>query len=80
MNNYLLRSIKGEKDLLENIPCLSEIDVNTQDKVWCFAGLEHGLNPFGKLPIRNQTQTINKKMVKYLFINIENIVMGFLLV
>ncbi len=61
MNNYLLRSTKGEKDMLENIPCLSEIDVNTQDKIWCFASLEHSLNPFGKIPIKNQVQTVNKK-------------------
>ena len=61
MREFLLRSFKGENIMLKDLSCLHDIDVNTQDEKWCFAGLEYGINPFGKLVKQAQKQIINKK-------------------
>ena len=43
-------STRGETDLMMYLPFLTEIIVGTlDDKQWCMATSEFGLNPFGKL-------------------------------
>ena len=49
MREFLLRSVEGESKMLKNLSFLTETDVHTQDEVWCLAGPEHSINPFGKL-------------------------------
>ena len=62
MREFLLRSVEGESKMLKNLSFLTETDVHTQDEVWCLAGPEHSINPFGKLI--KQRGTINKKTGK----------------
>ena len=45
----LLLGLKGEKDMMANVPCLTMLDVDTGETRWCLAGMEHSMNPFGKL-------------------------------
>lgn len=46
---FLLRSTRGELDLMTYLPFLTEQDVATKKARWCIAAAEYDLNPFGKL-------------------------------
>jgi hypothetical protein len=46
---FLLRSTRGELDLMTYLPFLTEVDVETKKPRWCIATVEYDLNPFGKL-------------------------------
>jgi len=64
MEDHLLRGLKGEKDMIEKLSCLTEQDVKTKQERWCMAGPKHSVNPFGKLVKENQEQKVLKKSGK----------------
>lgn len=46
---FLLRSTKGEIDMLTYLPFMTEVDVDTKKTGWTIAAKEYDVNPFGKL-------------------------------
>lgn len=64
MEEHLLRGLKGEKEMLEELSCLTETDVMNRNERWCIAGPKHSVNPFGKLIKENQEQKVLKKTGK----------------
>lgn len=46
---FLLRSTKGEIDMLTYLPFMTELDVDTKKPRWTIAAKEFDVNPFGKL-------------------------------
>ena len=71
MKEFILRCLDGENTILQDLSCLHDIDVNTQDEKWCFAGPEYSINPFGKLVKSPQIQQINKKNGKNVTIQLK---------
>jgi len=61
MINFLLQTMRNEKEILQDLSFFFEKDVNTGEEKWCLAGPEYSINPFGKLVKSPQIQQINKK-------------------
>ena len=61
MEEHLLRGLRGEKEMIEKLSCLTELDAMSRQPRWCMAGPKYSINPFGKLVKESQEQKVLKK-------------------